>query len=106
MARADRRRIFRLPHRADQQPGVIRVSLPCPCPLVSATMPAQPEGERGLDEDGEAGRRISPDAPCPASLAERAVCRQTPEVGAVCGNPARTDLCGGRSEMGVPTANV
>jgi hypothetical protein len=24
----------------------------------------------------------------------------------VCGNPARTDLCGGRSEMGVPTANT
>jgi hypothetical protein len=23
----------------------------------------------------------------------------------VCGNPARTDLCGGRSAMGVPTAN-
>ena len=28
----------------------------------------------------------------------------TPEVGAVCGNAARTDLCGGRSAMGVPTA--
>jgi hypothetical protein len=23
----------------------------------------------------------------------------------VCGNSARTDLCGGRLEMGVPTAN-
>jgi len=23
----------------------------------------------------------------------------------VCGNPARTDLCGGRPVMGVPTAN-
>ena len=30
--------------------------------------------------------------------------RQTPEVGAVCGNPARTDLSGGRSAMDVPTA--
>ncbi len=39
-------------------------------------------------------------------LAERPVCRQTPEVGAVCGNPARTDLCGGRAAMGVPTANA
>ena len=57
------------------------------------------------DADGETGRRIPPDAPSPASLAERAVCRQTPEVGAVCGNSARTDLCGGRSAMGVPTAN-
>jgi hypothetical protein len=30
--------------------------------------------------------------------------RQAPKVGAVCGNPARTDLCGGRSAMTVPTA--
>src|ERR1700682_5453601 len=31
-------------------------------------------------------------------------CRQAPEVGAVCGKAARTDLCGGRSAMSVPTA--
>ena len=31
-------------------------------------------------------------------------CRYTPEVGAVCGKAARTDLCGGRLAMGVPTA--
>ena len=33
-------------------------------------------------------------------------CGLTPsfEVGAVCGNSARTDLCGGRSAMAVPTA--
>src|SRR5208283_3481793 len=30
--------------------------------------------------------------------------RPSPEVGAVCGNPARTVLCGGRSAMSVPTA--
>ena len=30
--------------------------------------------------------------------------RQTPEVGAVCANWARSVLCGGRSVMGVPTA--
>ena len=35
---------------------------------------------------------------------QHALRRQTPEVGAVCGNAARTDLCGGRSVMGVPTA--
>src|SRR5580658_4950999 len=32
--------------------------------------------------------------------------RVTPEVGAVCGSSARTDLCGGRSAMTVPTATV
>jgi len=34
----------------------------------------------------------------------RQVRRHSPEVGAVCGKAARTDLCGGRSAMGVPTA--
>jgi len=32
--------------------------------------------------------------------------RYTPEVGAVCLNWARTDLCGGREVTRVPTANV
>ena len=38
-------------------------------------------------------------------MAKRAVCRQTPEVGAECPNWARSDLSGGRSEMSVPTGN-
>lgn len=37
-------------------------------------------------------------------MAKRAICRQTPEVGAQCVNCARWDLCGGRPVMGVPTA--
>src|SRR5277367_46199 len=40
----------------------------------------------------------------PASASERALRRHSSEVGAVCSNPARTDLCGGRRETGVPTA--
>jgi hypothetical protein len=40
----------------------------------------------------------------PSPLAGTAVRRQTPEVGAVCLNWARTALCGGRSVMGVSTA--
>jgi len=32
--------------------------------------------------------------------------RYTPEVGAVCPNWARTDLCGGRAVMRVPTAII
>src|SRR5271165_1160421 len=42
----------------------------------------------------------------PSSLAKRTLCRQTPEVGAGCPNRARPVLCGGRSEMSVPTANA
>jgi hypothetical protein len=41
----------------------------------------------------------------PSPLAERSLCRHTPEVGAVCGKAARRDLCGGRGVTRVPTAN-
>src|SRR5271168_1589925 len=40
----------------------------------------------------------------PASLSRRAFRRYPSKVGAVCGSSARTDLCGGRSAMIVPTA--
>jgi hypothetical protein len=39
-------------------------------------------------------------------MAERAVRRQTPEVGAGCLNWARPDLCGGRGVTRVPTAII
>ena len=42
--------------------------------------------------------------PWPPPLAAATLCRQTPEVGAVCGNAARTDLCGGCAVMRIPTA--
>src|SRR5208283_1660524 len=58
-----------------------------------------------MDANDEAGRRIPPPATTPASLAKCALRRQTPEVGAECPNWARSDLCGGRSAMRVPTAN-
>ena len=53
----------------------------------------------------ETGRRVSPEAANPSSLAKCALCRQTPEVGAECPNWARPDLCGGRGVTRVPTAN-
>src|SRR5215467_693854 len=38
--------------------------------------------------------------------ARTAICRHSPEVGAVCGKAARTDLCGGRGAISVPTATI
>ena len=105
MARANRRRLFRLPRRADQQRGDRCFPLPRHRSLAPASLPAQPEGTIGVAADGEAGRRFSPQAARPSSLAECALRRQTPEVGAECPNWARSDLCGGRSAMNVPTAN-
>src|ERR1700730_18285397 len=105
MARANRRRLFRLPRRADQQPGAERVSIPRPRSLASAVMSAQPKSTSAMDAHDETGRRVPPPAASPASLAECALRRQTPEVGAECPNWARSELSGGRSETGVPTGN-
>src|SRR5262249_13117936 len=52
----------------------------------------------------EVGRRLAAETENPSPLAPPALRRQIPEVGAVCGSSARTDLCGGRSVTGVPTA--
>ena len=43
---------------------------------------------------------------CASSLAGGSYGRQIPEVGAVCLNWARTDLCGGCRATGIPTAIV
>src|SRR5580704_15654929 len=106
MARANRRRLFRLPRRADQQPGAERVSIPRPRSLASAVMSAQPKSTSAMDAHDETGRRVPPPAASPASLAECALCRLTPEVRAECPNWARSELSGGRSETGVPIGNV
>src|SRR5580692_3511238 len=67
--------------------------------------------ERRAGTKGNAGQHSTYRAQYRASLSQvqeriRHVRRQTPEVGAVCGKAARTDPCGGRSAMGVPTAIV
>ena len=49
-------------------------------------------------------REFLPKPRVPPPLAQPPFRRQTPEVGAVCGQAARTDLCGGRAVMRVPTA--
>ncbi|SPO55798.1 protein of unknown function [Pseudomonas sp. JV551A1] len=40
------------------------------------------------------------------TLTLRIASRHIPEAGAVCGSPARTDLCGGRQVTAVPTATT
>src|SRR5205823_4478716 len=44
-----------------------------------------------------AGGRLASETDHPSSLAERSLRRHTPELGAVCGKVACTDLCGGRA---------
>jgi len=53
--------------------------------------------------DAEPGNRDT-GAGAHTSNRKTAICRHSPEVGAVCGKAARTDLCGGRGAISVPTA--
>lgn len=66
----------------------------------------QPAGATNLDADGEAPGCLAAATVHSASLAGASLRRYAPEVGAVCLNWARTDLCGGRAEMHVPTAKA
>src|SRR6202023_785572 len=106
MAEADRHRILQLPCGADQQSGACGFPLPRRRNLAAYAPAAQPEGPHELGTDYAAGRRLAPPTTHPASLATGSLRRHPPEVGAVCGKAARTDLCGGRSAMSVPTANA
>src|SRR6516225_4992847 len=58
-----------------------------------------------LGPDAEPGNRVT-GAGAHTSNRKAAICRHSPEVGAVCGKAARTDLCGGRGAISVPTATV
>src|SRR5829696_8249526 len=65
--------------------------------------------ERRAGAEGNAGQDRTRRAQDRANVSKgldrvRHVCCQTPKVGAECPNWARSDLCGGRSVMGVPTA--
>ncbi len=87
MAEAGRRRLLQLPRRADQQPRASARSATTSTDLWRRAL------RRRSQKDGttweridEAGRRLAPQAAHPSSLAEAALRRQTPEVGAVCGN--------------------
>jgi hypothetical protein len=68
-------------------------------------------GEPRAGAEGNASQQSTHRTPSRASVSRalerirRTVRRHPPEVGAVCGKAARTDLCGGRSAMSVPTAN-
>src|SRR5688572_30138086 len=78
-------------------------------PANKAGQPAAEPVERRAGAEGNADQQSTRRAQDRVSVSQalgrvRQTCRQLPKVGAVCGNAARTVLCGGRPVMGVPTA--
>ncbi len=75
-------------------------------PLEARALAAQPESSHAVAADVAPRQRLAPTQPRPASVAQPALRRQTPKVGAECLNRACSDLSGGRAAMRVPTANL
>jgi hypothetical protein len=78
-------------------------------PANNDEQPSAESVERRAGAEGNAGQDRTHRAQDRESVSQgldrvRQVRRQTPKVGAGCGNPARPDLCGGRSVTSVPTA--
>ena len=106
MVAAGRHRLLQLPRGADKQFDTDRVPIPRHQSLAAHATAAEPERLDDLGADQAVGRRLAPETANPSSVARETLRRQTPEVGAVCPNWARTDLCGGREVTRVPTAKV
>ena len=96
--------MLRLPRRAHKHARSFGIPALCCRTLATRLAPAQPAGPDDMGDGGQAGGTLAPEAPDIPSLALSTLRRQTPKVGAVCGNAARTVLCGGRAVMRVPTA--
>src|SRR6266700_3274844 len=97
MAGAGCLRLLQLSRSADQRSGTECVPASCDRPLAAHAAASQPEGSDDVGTDDAAGGCLASETDYPPSLAERSLCRHTPEVGAVCGKAARTVLCGGRT---------
>src|SRR5205085_7429775 len=72
-----------------------RLLIPRHQSLAAHATAAEPERLDDLGADQAVGRRLAPETANPPSVARESLRRQTPKVGAVCPNWARTDLCGG-----------
>src|SRR6266851_2039843 len=97
MAGAGCPRLLQLSRSADQRSGTECFPASCDRPLATHAAASQPEGSDDVGTDDAAGGCLASKTDYPPSLAERSLCRHTPEVGAVCGKAARTVLCGGRA---------
>jgi len=104
MAAAGRHRLLQLPRGADQQFVTVRVPIPCHQSLAAHAKVAEPKRWDDLGADQAVGRPLAPETENPSSVARQTLRRQTPKVGAVCLNWARTDLCGLRLASALKSA--
>ena len=104
MARRHDERPFRLLRGADQYTSAVGIPLSHQHYLVPKSAATQPAASADVGTDGPTYQAIPTVTARAAPVAKPSVQRETLEVGAECVSSARSDLCGGRSVMGVPTA--
>ena len=97
--------------REKSDPAIVAVKLTNKAGQPAAESGGAKGGGRGQCESAKHGPGTVPGNRVTGAEAHTAPCeniakrRHAPEVGAVCPNWARTDLCGGREVTRVPTAN-
>jgi hypothetical protein len=82
------------------------ISIPCHPASQTCAPKAKSERRDDMGTGQKNSGRLPPKTAHHSSVAKPTLRRQTSKVGAVCLNWARTDLCGGRSAMSVPTAMI
>ncbi len=73
-----------------QRASPVGIPPPCHGALATRPAPAQPAGSHDMARYGQTGGSLAAQAPHIPPLAAAAFSRQTPKVGAVCGNAGRT----------------
>src|SRR6516162_1369031 len=93
-------------HGREKSDSAIVAGKPTNKAILTAAEPVERRAEAKGNASQQSTRRTQSRVSVSHALERirQTLCRHTPEVGAVCPNWARTDLCGGRSVMSVPTA--
>ena len=104
VARDHDERLFRLLRGADQHIPAVGLPLSHQHHLVPQSAATQPAAPADLGTDDPTHQAVPTVIARAAPVAKASVPRQRLEVGAECVSSARSDLCGGRSAMAIPTA--
>ena len=104
MARCCGEGVHELPRSTDQRAINCGIRISRQEFMATHAQAAKSKGRADARAHGQDRCSLFAEAKNPSSLARHKICRQTPKVGAECVNCACSDLCGGCSVMGIPTA--
>jgi hypothetical protein len=98
--------LLSIPRGARKSSGPEHLAASVRAPVAEHASPSRSTTACQLGASWSAFRSLAPCRTCTASLPLDSVRRYTSKIRAVCGNSARTDLCGGCRSPGIPTATL